>query len=310
MLADLAQKFGLNLPPEQLNSGSIALVMLSAKLPAFAHVGMTIDVQVTALTQVDSLQGGVLQRADLVWFDGDNSPVFAIASGPVTTGGFGYSASTSRVARNNPASGKVSRGATVVKPIEPKLLSEAGDVELILVQPSLRTATNIARAIDAALAGTGVHAEVHDRAMVRIGLPTAQQNRRGALDALRLVGDLRVEVEHPSRVVIDADTGTLVVGADVRISPCVVMTSDVTVTIVDQDEIVQPLPFSRGQTAAVRRSQTGIEIQDTPPAAVRHGATVAELVENLRALNLTTRQMIDVFQSLDRRFLHAELEIR
>ncbi|MBK8979974.1 MAG: flagellar basal body P-ring protein FlgI [Planctomycetes bacterium] len=315
ILASFLEDHRIRVPESTLNSGAVALVSVTAELPSFAHVGMSIDVQVQALTAVDSLEGGVLQMTELRYFDGPNSRTYATAAGTITTGGFGFSASTTRVTRNNPAAGRISRGGSVVEAVSAELLSEIGAVELILTQPSLRTAGNIVQSANLALLGLGASAEIHDEGLVRILLPREQQNRAGALRALQLVGDLRVEVENPVKVVIEIDTGTLVVGSEVRISPCVVMTSDVTVSIVDEREVVQPLPFSpRGRTTQVDRSRTEVTVEDRGPAVFDEQtgtATVAELAESLRALGLPTRQVIEVFQQLDRGgFLHAPLEIR
>lgn len=314
-IANLAQKFGVNLSQSQLNSGAVAMVTVTAELPSFAHEGMPIDVQVHALTEVTSLESGYLLPVELVYFDGDASTVYAVASGTISTGGFGYGASTTRVSRNNPASGRVNRGAKVVRSVAPELLSETGEIELMLRTPSLATATNISRMIESSLGTAGIAARVHDEALVRVLLPETQRSRDDALRALALVSALQVEVEHPSRVVIDIDSGTIVVGNEVRISPCVVMASDITVTIVDQQDVVQPLPWSRqGTTERVDRSLTEVDLGEAPAAGFPgnpDGATVADLAENLRSLGLTTRQIVTVFQQLDRGgFLHAPLEIR
>jgi flagellar P-ring protein precursor FlgI len=237
-----------------------------------------------------------------------------LASGIVATGGFGAQGKTTKVTRNYPTIGSVSRGGRIVEALEPDLLSEAGDLELLMRNPSLRTAHNVADGVNRLLGDSGVAARAHDESLVRIGLPEAQRTRDGVLRVLALIQDVRVAVEHPSKVVVHQDTGTILAGAGVQISPCVVAMSDLTVTVVSEEEVVQPPPGWRnpGTTERVDRSVIEITTTDSELKELRGGgATVGELLGNLKALGLTPRQLIEVFKQLDAGgYLHAPLEVR
>lgn len=313
--ANFVRNFGLNITSKDLTSGSVALVSVSADLPAFAHTGMEIDVTVKTIGDATSLEGGVLENTPLVYFDGYKSQTYVTASGVVSTGGFGARSSTATVTRNNPTTGRITRGGRVVESLEPEYLSEAGDLELILRNPSMMTAQNITRAINRVLHNSGAHAIVRDEALVRITLPRDMQSRDGAIRTLGLVSGIPVAVENPSKIVIDPNTGLVIAGVGVHISPCVVTMSDLTISIIDEEDIIQPIPgigFNRGTTERVDRSHIDVEITDNEPRALAGGgATVAELLANLRALDLSARQLVEVFKSLDRgHFLHAPLEVR
>lgn len=311
-IANFVQKFGINVTPQQIATGSAALVSVSAKLPSFARIGRRVDCQVQAISNSDSIEGGYLQMTTLLYYDGSINQVFATASGTVSTGGLGFGSTTTRVLVNNPRAGRINQGAQIVEELEPEILSESGDLELILTRPDLQTAHRIATAVRQKLSARGLGARVMDEGLIRILLPQEAKNRDGALSAMRLVGELQVEAVAPLVVVIDLNSGTIIAGADVQISPCVVVTSDISVAIRAEDEVSQPNPFSDGQTTFVQRSDTLVETRGTEPAALQNrGVSVTELVENLRAVQLPSRKLIDVFQELHRGgFLQAPLEIR
>ncbi|MEO0481384.1 MAG: flagellar basal body P-ring protein FlgI [Planctomycetota bacterium] len=313
-IVNFVQKFGVNLSADQIAAGSTAIVSVTAELPSFARVGGTMDCSVQAVSQVTSLEGGQLLPVPLQFYDGDQNVVFAMASGTISTGGFGFGSTTTRVSRNNPAAGSVSRGAKIVRPLEVEVMTEAGHVELVLRHPNLDTAHRIATVVRNSLAARGLGARVLDEATVRIVLPAEAQNHDGALTALRLVNELLVEVPAPDVVVIDINSGTIIAGADVQISPCVVMTSEVTLSIVAEEQVVQPPPFAPVGSTTERRdvSSTTVETGGSAATALQNsGITVNDLVESLRALELPSRRFIDVFQQLERGgFLQAPLEIR
>ena len=312
--ANFIRRYGMNVSEADLTSGAVALVSVSAELPPFAHVGRTLTVSVRSLGDALSLEGGFLEPVELAYYDGPNSIVYATASGTVSTGGFAAGGSTATVSRNNPTSGIVARGATVVRALSPELLSEAGDLQLNLLSPSLRTAHNIVAGVDRVLGDGGIAAFVQDEALVRIVMPEEKRDRQQVLRALALIRDIQVKVEHPNKVVIHQNTGTIIAGAGVQISPCVVAMSDLTISVVSEQDVVQPPPGinNPGTTERVDRSVVEVQTSDKEPVALPGGgATVEQLAENLQSLRLTPRHLIEVFKHLDAGgYLHAPLEVR
>lgn len=311
--ANLIKRYNLKITPSQLTTGSIALVSVSAELPPFAHVGAELDVSVKALGDAVSLEGGFLEQCSLVYYDGPNSTVYATSSGIVSTGGFGAEGRAAKVTRNNPTTGRITNGARVVQALSPSLLSEAGDLELILRNPSLRTAHNIVAGINRTLSDGGIRALVQDEALVRIVLPETARNRHQVLRVLDLIRDISVVAENPQKVVIHQDTGTIIAGAGIQISPCVIASSDMTISIIDEEEVSQPLPGinNPGTTERVDRTRIEVETTDSGLRPLKGGgASVGELLENLKALELTPRQLIEVFRELKKGgFLQAPLEV-
>ncbi|PMU85000.1 flagellar biosynthesis protein FlgA, partial [Pseudomonas sp. GP01-A4] len=75
---------------------NVAAVSITASMPPFSRTGSSIDVQVAALGDASSLQGGTLIASSLRALDGE---IYAVAQGPVAVSGFkaqGAAASISR----------------------------------------------------------------------------------------------------------------------------------------------------------------------------------------------------------------------
>jgi flagellar P-ring protein precursor FlgI len=142
-------------------------------------------------------------------------------------------------------------------------------------------------------------------------MPLKARTAANAMDIIERVGNVRVAVENLAKIVVDQSTGTVLAGEGVLISPCVVGLTDLTISIVDEEEVSQPAPLSNGTSERVARTQIKVDTQSTDFKPVAGGATVAELLQNLRALGLTPQQLVSVFQALDDGgYLHAQLEVR
>ncbi|MDX1450721.1 MAG: flagellar basal body P-ring protein FlgI, partial [Acidimicrobiia bacterium] len=236
----------------------------------------------------------------------------------ITVSGDSATGRAARVTVNHPTTGIISGGGQVLRDLDSTYFSENGDLELQLLAPSAMTAASIASGIRRVLEGTGLEAMPVDPTMVRITFPEEQRTDQNAIRILNLIGDVRVAVENPTTVVIDETTGMIIAGGGVMISPCVVAMSDLTISVVSEEQVVQPFPgFNQGTTERVDRTRIELLTQDTTPEALTttttpiNGATVSDLLANLQALKLTPRQLITVFEALrDNGFLHGNLEKR
>ena len=101
-------------------------------------------------------------------------------------------------------------------------------------------------------------------------------------------------------------------GADVRISRVAVAQGGLTLRVEERPLVVQPNPFSDGETVVVPR--TAAELEDAPPVAlaeVEGGTSLSEIVAGLNALGVAPRDMIDILSSISAAgALHAELVVR
>lgn len=308
-MANFIRRYGLNIQDSDLTSGNFALVSVGALLPPFAHEGQSLDVTVSMQGDGSSLYGGKLERCFLEGVDGKT---YAMAEGRVSVGGVSASGPSARVNVNHVNVGRVLNGASVVAEVATSFLSERGDLELRLINPSFATAASVANGINSVLAERGCRAGPVDPGLVRINIPAELQNNEAALLLVNAIGDVRIAVENPASVVIDETTGLVLAGAGVMISPCVVALSDLTITVVSEDVVEQPLPGPNlGTTEKVNRTRIDVQTDNTEFKPVSGGATVDELLSNLKALALTPRQLVTVFRELKAGgYLHAELVLR
>ena len=297
----------LNIPIADVVGGNTALVSITASLPPFAKQGQPLPVKVQTIGDATSLRGGDLLRAEL---RGVDNLCQAVAQGPVLVGGFAAQGTNASVQKNLSTTGWVNDGI-VVRDMPSSFFSESGALELQVQRPSAFNAAAIAEGIRKVLAADGCTVRPVDTTLVRIELPEPARTNEAAIAILNRIGEVRVRVENPAKVVVDQSSGTVLAGEGVLISPCVVGLTDLTISVVNEEDVVQPNPFGTGDTARVGRTRIEVKGDHTDLKPVAGGATVADLLQNLRALGLTPAQLVSVFAALDAGgFLHATLEVR
>jgi flagellar P-ring protein precursor FlgI len=307
-LLNFIRSQGLNLTIADVVAGNVALVSLTCQLPPFAKVGEMLDVKCSIIGDGISLRGGELLRAELRAVTGET---YVVAQGALLVGGFSAQGTNAQVVKNVPTTGWVPNGGQVVKDLESSFFSESGCLELRLLNPSAFNAAAIAAGIRSVVTDMGLTVEAVDPTLVRIPMPSERRTNEAAIQLLNLIGNTRVKVENPSKVVIDQASGTVLAGEGVMISPCVVGLAELTIAIVNEDDVVQPNPFGNGDTAKVGRTRIEVQGRDSDLKPLTGGATVADLLTNLKTLGLTPTQLVAVFQALDSgHFLQAELEVK
>lgn len=307
-ILNLVRQLGLNLTPADVVGGTTALVSLTCSLPPFAKVGQPLDVKVEVLSDATSLRGGELLRAELRGVDGQT---YVVAQGALVVAGYTVTGGNAQATKNPSGSAWLPNGGLCVREENTSFFSESGSLELQVLNPSPFNATSIANGMRAALAGTTARVSAVDSALVRIDLPDADRTTENALNILSLVGDVRVTVENPTKIMIDQTSGTVLAGEGVLISPCVVGVSDLTIAVVEEDYISQPNPLAQGSTERVGRTRIQAQTSSSELKNVGGGATVSDLLQNLKSLGLSPTQLVSVFQALDQGgFLHATLEVR
>ncbi|MHA7777707.1 flagellar basal body P-ring protein FlgI [Roseibium sp. M-1] len=301
-LQAMLERLGVNTRNVDLNTNTVAAVMVTANLPPFSTQGTRIDVNVSSLGDSESLQGGTLLVTPLVGADGE---VYAIAQGSVAIGGFSAQADAASVVRGVPTAGRIANGGLVERELDFKLASLT-TLRLALRNPDLTTARRIALSVNE-LIGMPT-AEPLDPATVRIDLP--QQYDGNIVDLLTDIEQLIVEPDLAARIVIDENSGIIVMGQDVRVSMVAVAQGNLTVTIAESPQVSQPLPFSGGQTAVVPRSEVSIDESDSKLAIVPETVTLKQLVDGLNALGIGPRDMISILQAIKAAgALQADIEV-
>jgi len=302
-LAAMLQKMGINVKIEDIDVENVAAVMVTAQLPPFARTGSSLDVLVSSIGDAATLQGGTLLLTPLKAADGN---VYAVAQGPVSTGGFVTGgASGSRVQKNFPTVGRVVGGALVEREVALDFANK-DSLTLALHHPDFTTASRVARAINSALYLQV--AKTSDAGTIRVRVPDSYAGN--SVELVSLIENLTVTPDTISKVVINERTGTVIIGENVRISTIAIAHGNLSIQVQETPTVSQPLPFSEGTTEVVPR--TGIDVAEgnAPLYLVENGVSIGELVKALNALGVSPRDLIAIFQALKAAgALQAELEI-
>ncbi|MBV9992722.1 MAG: flagellar basal body P-ring protein FlgI [Alphaproteobacteria bacterium] len=287
----MLERLGVNTRGENMQTKNVAAVMVTANLPAFAAQGTRIDVSVSAMGDAKSLQGGTLLVTPLFGADGQ---IYALGQGPVAISGFTASGDAASVTRGVPTAGRISNGAIVEREV-PFALASQTNLRLSLHNPDLTTATRIASAVNNYL-GTEV-ADVSDPSTVRIAVPGSYP--RGVVGLLTDVEQVKVDPDQPAKVVIDEQSGVIVMGSDVRVSTIAIAQGNLTIRVQETPDVSQPGPFSKGATATVPRTQIQVDDSKGNKMAVLHeGVSLQNLVDGLNALGVGPRDIISILQAI------------
>jgi flagellar P-ring protein precursor FlgI len=302
-LIGMLERLGVNTRDQEtkLQTKNVAAVMVTADLPAFARSGSRIDIAVSALGDATNLTGGTLLVTPLLGADGE---VYGVAQGALVTGAIAARGAAASVTRGVPTSARIANGATVEREVRFRL-DRSGDLRLGLRNPDLTTARRIADAINRALGGATARAT--DPRTVSLAM-----NGRDPVDTLARIEDLRVEPDTAAVVVIDEASGTIVMGANVRISTVAIAQGNLTIRVTETPEVSQPGPLSNGSTVVVPRTEVQVDDQHDRKLGILHGSvTLRDLVASLNALGVGPRDLISILQSIKAAgALQADLQVR
>lgn len=304
------QRLGLRADPQlrtlirqaQEKTDNISIVTVTATLPPHAKRGQEVDVLVSAFDDAESLAGGVLISTPLTGVDGQ---VYALAAGPISINGGEFAGKAASVTKNHPTTGRIPGGGIVEAEV-PSTIFECNAFHLFLSDPAYETARRIVESINAMSPGA---ASIFDPAMVTVRIPEANADRPHEFVAM--CQELRVIPDGPARVVINERTGTIVVGSNVRLSSVAITHGNLIVTTVESEQVVQPEPFSDGETATVDRTDVGVIEPNSVVNVVEDTTTVGDLAASLNALGVSPRDLSSIFQALKGSgALHAALEFK
>lgn len=272
-------------------SKNVAAVIVTANLPAFVQSGARIDVNVSSLGDASSLTGGTLVMTPLRAADGQ---IYAVAQGSVVVSGFAAKGQAESLTQGVPTSGRVSDGAIVERQVSADFKG-LDQLTLLLRNPDFSTAVTIADAINTHAAnrwGKRV-AQEEDARTVSIRKPANISPARFFAE----IENIPVLVDAPARVVVDERTGTIVIGADVRLSRVAISHGTLTVRVTEMPKIMQPEPFSSGVTA--EEPYTVIDAQ-RPDARVNmlDGPDLQTLVGGLNRLGVKPDGIIAILQAV------------
>ncbi|MBP3346597.1 MAG: flagellar basal body P-ring protein FlgI [Alphaproteobacteria bacterium] len=302
-LISMLDQIGINARGGQIKAKNVAAVMVTANLPAFARQGSRIDVMVSAIGDAKNLQGGTLLATPLV---GANGEVYALAQGQVAVNAVSARGATESVNKGVPTSGRIANGAIVENEI-PFALNSLDSIQIALRNPDFTTSRRVADAINAQL-GTNIANSI-DPATITLEIPEEYADK--VVDLMTKVEQIRVEPDQLAKVVIDENSGIIVIGKDVKINRLAIAQGNLTIRITEIPFVSQPLPFSNGET--VVGVNTAIDINesvDSKLSVLETGVNLQELVNGLNALGVTPRDLISILQAVKASgALQADIEV-
>lgn len=291
-LQAMLNRLGVKPTDSGLSSDNVAAVMVTAVFPPFSRQGSRIDVTVSALGDSESLLGGTLLVTPLLGADGE---VYAVAQGQLAVGGFQAGGDAETVTKGVPTSGRIASGAIIEREIGYEFGNKES-VKLTLRNSDFTTARRISQAINAFLGTTAAAAT--DPTTVLLKVPSSYRNQ--VVNLLTDIEQLRVEPDQLARVIIDEQSGTIVMGKNVRISTVAIAQGSLTIRITEAAQVSQPGPFAEvGDTTTVAR--TNIEIdegEDKRLTVLESGVSLQEMVNGLNALGIGPRDMITILQAV------------
>lgn len=305
-LRNVLSRLGTIVSDDQINSRNVAVVIVTASLPASANPGDRIDAVVSSIGDARSLAGGTLLMTPLL---GPDERPYALAQGSLTVGGYDFEANANRQQRNYPTSAVLPSGATVEFPVDAEVLQD-GFVSFLLAEPSFSNAQAVSDAINRSLGFGTATVRNADEVVIRFEQPRSQ-----LAGFLARVENIPVTPSRSPRIVINERTGTVVAGGDVVLSAVTIAQGDLRVSIRTENYASQPSFISgfASDVSSLIVSNTELEVeQDGNDTAITFdGGTVGVLVQALARADVDTRRIISILQAMKAAgALHADIIVQ
>ena len=311
-MQSMVSRFGLVTDVSGLDAKNTAAVMVTAEMTPFVKPGQQINVTVSTLGKSKSLRGGTLLMTPLLGADGET---YAIAQGNMVVGGLGVSGNDgSSVIVNIPTVGTIPRGATVERLIDnPFLTSE--NIILNLNQGDFSTALAVSESINE-IFGPDVSVPL-DASSIKIRAPLDPSQK---VAFVSLLENIEVEPARPkAKVIINARTGTIVIGGDVRITPAAVTHGKLTVRVNESQNITptqnviatdDQIVATPGGAIATPETEADVEEQIARSFVFDPGVELATIVDAINDVGATASDLVAILEALrEAGSLRAELII-
>jgi flagellar P-ring protein precursor FlgI len=306
-VANMLRRYGINVPAATLSAKNVAVVMVTADIPAFAKNGSRIDVTVASMGDAKSLTGGVLLQTPLL---GADNKVYAVAQGAMVLGGFSAGtggAGGASVQKNHPTTAQIVNGALVEREIPTSIVRD-NTVELLLRDPGFSSAALMATAINGIFTNS---ARAVDTTSIQVQMPPgADADPVGFIARLENI-EVTPDIP-PARIIINERTGTIVATARIHISSCAVAYGNITINVASTLDVSQPTAFSQGGTTQVTpRTDTSVTESKSSLVSLPELPTVEKVAQALNTLGATPRDMMSIFQAMKQAgALQAELIVK
>jgi flagellar P-ring protein precursor FlgI len=291
-LAKILGHMGANLPKDEQGrdiltilkeNKNVTLVFVTATVPRTGGSGGDLlDCTVSAIGKAKSLEGGTLLLTPLLGPRPGNQRVYAFAQGPV------YLEDVTR-----PLNARVFKGCRLEEDFHNEFVKD-GTVTLVVDREhaGFQTANEIAYVLNTQferlLAGGGSKeslAIARDAVNIEVKVPPTYAAQPTEFVA-QLLETRLFNPPSAARVVINRQTGTIVVGADVEIGPVMISHKNFNI-------------------------ETGGSVAGLDVAGAAGPTRLKSLVDALNALNATPQDLIDILQSVkEKGALYAQLIVQ
>ena len=309
-MQSMISQFGVVTSAANMNGKNAAAVIITAELPPFTKPGQKLDIVVSTVGQAKSLRGGTLLMTPLLGADGET---YAVAQGNLMVGGLGVAGGDgSSLTVNVPTVGRIPGGASVEKMIETSFLDNA-NILLNLHQGDFSTTNRVAEVINDVFGG-GV-AVALDSTTVRVRAPIDPAQK---VSFVSLLENIEVEPDRPrAKVVVNARTGTIVIGGDVRVSAAAVTHGSLIVRVEEDVNVTQTQAMAVTDGVAATAPGAAVETPDTTITAEEElarafvfdpGVELSSIVDALNAVGGTPSDLVAILEALrEAGSLRAEL---
>ena len=300
----MLRTFGITVDTSNWKTNNIAAVMVTATLPPFVREGDTIDVTISAIGNAKSIQGGTLIQTPL---RAGNGEVYAVAQGPVSTGGFvAGSGGGGSAQKNFPTVGTTPNGAIVERTVEDDI-GNRGQISLSLENADFTTAARIANAINSAYYPMTL-ARAANPGRIDIQIPSYY--RSNVVGFVSSIEELNIRPDSVAKVVFNERTGTIVMGGEVTVDECAITQGGLSIRVTSQTNVSQPGPFSLGDTIVTNANDVEVQEQTANSIVLPPTTNVNDIIGALNAIGATPRDCISILQALKAAgAIHAAVEI-
>ena len=301
-LMNLMARQGINIPPASVKVKNIAAVMLTAELPPFAKPGQTIDVTVNSTGDCSSLAGGTLIMAAL---QGPDSQTYAVAQGGVLVSGFSGPSSSASVSKNHPTVGRIPDGGMVEREV-PGNFNDHRVLRYSLQEEDFSTAVRVVHAINTELGE--LNAKALDSRTVEVAIPEEFQGH--LVELVARLENLPIQLQNKARVVVNEKTGTVIMGAEVKIGAVSIIQGGLSILVSNDLPEARPKPVKPKPAAAPGKDAAPVEEEKVKGLNILPGTSVGKLAEMLNGIGITPRDLVSILQAIkDAGALNAELRI-
>ena len=301
-ITNMLRHMGINLPAGQfMQPNNVSAVMVTGSIPPEAQPGQKFNVTVSAMGNASSLGGGILLMTQL---HGANGRVYAQAQGSLLVTGSSAQGATASLTVNNPDVGRVEDGGVVEVPM-PSSTGTANAVTLMLRHPDFVTAARMVEAINLVFPGGAI---AQGSGVVQVRAPSDPNARVGFLAALEQIP------VHPPKpvptVVINAQDGTVIMGGNIRVSPCAVAVGSLSISVQNNPQVSQPNMFGRGVTVVATNTKVKIQSHKAHLFLMSKKVSLEDVVRTLNTVGATPAQLASILEAMKSAgALHARIKV-